>query len=102
MFLAITSSALAGLFASIIKYQIAEELYPAEVAGLNYELYSAEKGFVLKIDGYNEKLPIIADEISASMGRFAEIFKESIFDLIKDKLEKIYYNEVMKPNKLNR
>ncbi|XP_040164052.1 nardilysin-like isoform X2 [Anopheles arabiensis] len=97
-----SSSALAGLFASIIKYQIAEELYPAEVAGLNYELYSAEKGFVLKIDGYNEKLPIIADEISASMGRFAEIFKDSIFDVIKDKLEKMYYNEVMKPNKLNR
>uniref|UniRef100_A0A182KE27 Nardilysin n=1 Tax=Anopheles christyi TaxID=43041 RepID=A0A182KE27_9DIPT len=96
------SSALAGFFASIIKFQIAEELYPAEVAGLNYELYSAEKGLVLKIDGYNEKLPIIADEISATMGRFAEKIKESVFDVIKAKLEKVYYNEVMKPNKLNR
>uniref|UniRef100_A0A182PNV0 Nardilysin n=1 Tax=Anopheles epiroticus TaxID=199890 RepID=A0A182PNV0_9DIPT len=82
--------------------EIAEELYPAEVAGLNYELYSAEKGLVLKIDGYNEKLPIIADEISATMGRFSEIFQESVFDVIKVKLEKAYYNEVMKPNKLNR
>ncbi|XP_049291275.1 nardilysin-like isoform X2 [Anopheles funestus] len=96
------SSALAGFFISMVKFQIAEELYPAEVAGLNYELYPAEKGLVLKIDGYNEKLPIIVDEISATMGRFAEIFRESVFDVIKVKLEKAYYNELMKPNKLNR
>uniref|UniRef100_A0A182QVQ5 Nardilysin n=1 Tax=Anopheles farauti TaxID=69004 RepID=A0A182QVQ5_9DIPT len=96
------SSALAGFFTSMVKFQIAEELYPAEVAGLNYELYSAEKGLVLKIDGYNEKLPIVADEITAKMGRFAEIFSESVFDVIKVKLEKAYYNEIMKPNKLNR
>ncbi|XP_053674496.1 nardilysin-like [Anopheles nili] len=96
------SSALAGFFASMIKFQIAEELYPAEVAGLNYELYSAEKGLLLKIEGYNEKLPIIADEISATMGRFTEILSESVFEVIKVKLEKAYYNELMKPNKLNR
>ncbi|XP_053669119.1 nardilysin-like [Anopheles marshallii] len=96
------SSALAGFFISMVKFQIAEELYPAEVAGLNYELYPAEKGLVLKIDGYNEKLPIIVDEISATMGRFADIFSESVFDIIKVKLEKAYYNELMKPNKLNR
>uniref|UniRef100_A0A182W7X3 Nardilysin n=1 Tax=Anopheles minimus TaxID=112268 RepID=A0A182W7X3_9DIPT len=96
------SSALTGFFISMVKFQIAEELYPAEVAGLNYELYPAEKGLVLKIDGYNEKLPIIVDEISATMGRFADIFSESVFDVIKVKLEKAYYNELMKPNKLNR
>uniref|UniRef100_A0A182M321 Nardilysin n=1 Tax=Anopheles culicifacies TaxID=139723 RepID=A0A182M321_9DIPT len=96
------SSALAGFFISMVKFQIAEELYPAEVAGLNYELYPAEKGLVLKIDGYNEKLPIIVDEISATMGRFADIFSENVFDVIKVKLEKAYYNELMKPNKLNR
>uniref|UniRef100_A0A182NP71 Nardilysin n=1 Tax=Anopheles dirus TaxID=7168 RepID=A0A182NP71_9DIPT len=95
-------SALAGFLTSMVKFQIAEELYPAEVAGLNYELYSAEKGLVLKIDGYSEKLPIVAAEISATMGRFADIFSESVFDVIKVKLEKAYYNEIMKPNKLNR
>uniref|UniRef100_A0A182T8N9 Nardilysin n=1 Tax=Anopheles maculatus TaxID=74869 RepID=A0A182T8N9_9DIPT len=96
------SSALVGFFVSMVKFQLAEELYPAEVAGLNYDLYPAEKGVVLKIDGYNEKLPIIADEISATMGRFAELFSASVFDVIKVKLEKAYFNELMKPNKLNR
>ncbi|XP_035792231.1 nardilysin-like isoform X1 [Anopheles albimanus] len=96
------SSALTGFFASMIKFQIAEDLYPAEVAGLNYELYSAEKGLLLKVDGYNEKLPIIVDEITAAMGRFSEKVNEGVFDVIKVKLEKAYYNELMKPNKLNR
>uniref|UniRef100_A0A182J8M4 Peptidase M16 middle/third domain-containing protein n=1 Tax=Anopheles atroparvus TaxID=41427 RepID=A0A182J8M4_ANOAO len=96
------SSALVGFFASMVKFQIAEELYPAEVAGLNYELYSAEKGLLFKVDGYNEKLPIIVDQITATMGRFTEIFSEKVFDVIKVKLEKAYYNELMKPNKLNR
>ncbi|XP_058053291.1 nardilysin-like isoform X2 [Anopheles bellator] len=96
------SCALTGFFASMVKFQIAEELYPAEVAGLNYELYSAEKGLLLKVDGYNEKLPIIVDEITAAMGRFSETLSDSVFDLIKSKLERVYYNELMKPNKLNR
>ncbi|XP_052871665.1 insulin-degrading enzyme-like, partial [Anopheles cruzii] len=96
------SCALTGFFASMVKFQIAEELYPAEVAGLNYELYSAEKGLLLKVDGYNEKLPIIVDEITAAMGRFSETLSDTVFDLIKSKLERVYYNELMKPNKLNR
>lgn len=96
------SSALTGFFASMVKFQIAEELYPAEVAGLNYELYSAEKGLLFKADGYSEKLPFIVDEITAKLGRFADMFSESVFDVIKAKLEKAYYNELMKPNKLSR
>ncbi|XP_035920019.1 nardilysin-like isoform X2 [Anopheles stephensi] len=96
------SSALAGFFISMVRFQLAEELYPAEVAGLTYELYAAEKGLVLKVEGYNEKLPIVADEISAMMGRFSEMFSESVFDVIKVKLEKAYFNDLMKPNKLNR
>lgn len=102
MFSLFHSSALTGFFASMIKFQIAEDLYPAEVAGLNYELYSAEKGLLLKVDGYNEKLPIIVDEITAAMGRFSEKVNEGVFEVIKVKLEKAYYNELMKPNKLNR
>lgn len=33
----------------MLKFQIAEDLYPATVAGLNYEIYASEKGIILKV-----------------------------------------------------
>ena len=38
-----------ALYAELIKFRLGEELYPATVAGLNYQFYAAEKGVVLKV-----------------------------------------------------
>ncbi|XP_052564795.1 nardilysin isoform X2 [Culex pipiens pallens] len=96
------SATLTSLYSSMLKFQIAEDLYPASVAGLNYEIYAAEKGIVLKVDGYNEKLPIIVDEITKSMQYFDKNMSADVFNVIKKKLAKTYYNEVIKASKLNR
>lgn len=96
------SATLTSLYSSMLKFQIAEDMYPASVAGLNYELYAAEKGIVLKVDGYNEKLPIIVDEITKAMQYFDRNMSADVFNVIKKKLSKTYYNEIIKASKLNR
>ena len=40
---------------------INEAAYPAEVAGLNYNLYAHQGGVTLKLSGFNEKLPLLMD-----------------------------------------
>ncbi|XP_062565638.1 nardilysin isoform X2 [Armigeres subalbatus] len=96
------SATLTSLYTSMLKFKIAEDLYPATVGGLNYEVYAAEKGIVLKVDGYNEKLPIIVDEITRAMRDFKQNINSEVFDVIKKKLAKAYYNEIIKASKLSR
>ena len=54
----------------------------------------------MKIEGYNEKLAIIADEVTKQMKKFEENVNEEVFDAIKKKLAKSYYNEIITPSKL--
>ncbi|XP_058827412.1 nardilysin-like isoform X2 [Topomyia yanbarensis] len=96
------SATLSSLYCSVLKFQIAEELYPASVAGLDYEIYPAEKGIVLKVDGYNQKLPIVVSEITKAMQGFDNNINPDVFEVIKKKLAKSYYNEIIKASKLNR
>lgn len=46
------------MFAIMLTLQLSEEIYPAALAELEYAIHTAERGFVLKINGYNEKLPV--------------------------------------------
>lgn len=34
---------------TLLKYQFVEKLYPATVAGLEYSVYSSDRGIVLKV-----------------------------------------------------
>ncbi|XP_055592600.1 nardilysin-like isoform X2 [Uranotaenia lowii] len=93
---------LASLYTAMLKFQIAEDLYPATVAGLNYEIFASEKGLVLKVDGYNEKLPVVVDVITQAMKNFKNNMNPDVFDVIIKKMTKTYYNEIIKASKLNR
>ncbi|XP_055534870.1 nardilysin isoform X2 [Wyeomyia smithii] len=96
------SATLSSLFTLILKFQIAEDLYPATVAGLVYEVFASEKGINLKVYGYNEKTLIIVYEIAKAMQCFVQKIKPDIFTVMKKELAKSYYNEILKTNKLNR
>ncbi|XP_058457946.1 nardilysin-like isoform X2 [Malaya genurostris] len=96
------SATLSSLYTSMLKFQIAEDLYPASVAGLDYEIYASEKGIVLKVDGYNQKISIVVSEITKAMQRFDKNINPDVFEVIKKKLAKSYYNDIIKASKLNR
>lgn len=42
----------------LLSFQLNEEIYPASIAQLSYKLYASSKNFVIKVDGFNEKLPV--------------------------------------------
>lgn len=46
------------LFVTILKHLLVEELYPATAAELNYAIYTSDKGIVIKVTGFNQKLPV--------------------------------------------
>lgn len=46
------------LFIEILKQLLVEELYPATAAELKHQMYTGQKGIVVKVNGFNEKLPV--------------------------------------------
>lgn len=49
---------MAELFLKLCSIQMSEDTYPALVAQLNYSVELAEKGLIVKVWGYNQKLPV--------------------------------------------
>jgi secreted Zn-dependent insulinase-like peptidase len=47
-----------NLYVKILKQLLVEELYPADVADLCYSIFPGDKGIVLKLRGFNQKLPV--------------------------------------------
>uniref|UniRef100_A0A1I8PFT7 Nardilysin n=1 Tax=Stomoxys calcitrans TaxID=35570 RepID=A0A1I8PFT7_STOCA len=93
---------LCGLYSHLVKYRLAEELYPATVAGLSYSVYAAERGVVLKAYGYNEKLHLVVDYITKCMVSVREHITEEQLEAFKKHLKKNYFNALIKPKALNK
>ncbi|SPP85819.1 nardilysin [Drosophila guanche] len=55
------------LFTYLVEFNIAEQLYPALEAGLTYGLYMGDKGLILRVSGYNQKLPLLVESIMKVM-----------------------------------
>lgn len=83
---------------NLLVIAITEELYPAQNADLNYEFVIGEKGLVLKVSGYNEKLPILVESISKYIENFDERIDQNMFEAVKDLLGKYFYNYIIKPS----
>lgn len=46
------------MFINLLGIQLTEEVYPATAAELNYSISIGDKGIIIKVNGYNEKLPV--------------------------------------------
>lgn len=46
------------LLVNILAHNLAEPTYEAEVAQLDYKLVAGEHGLVVKVKGFNHKLPV--------------------------------------------
>lgn len=97
---------LTALLVHFIKYDLAEILYPATCAGMEYNFYAAEKGVVLKVNGYNEKLHLLVDAITKTMTYLDNDLESELRRMqlvcFKAHQKKIYYNAVIKPKLLNK
>lgn len=52
------SLVLFDLFVNILVHNLAEPAYEADVAQLEYKLVAGEHGLVIKVKGFNHKLPV--------------------------------------------
>lgn len=52
------SLVLFDLFVNILTHNLAEPAYEADVAQLEYKLVAGEHGLVIKVKGFNHKLPV--------------------------------------------
>ncbi|XP_060528404.1 nardilysin-like [Cylas formicarius] len=88
------------MMVNLITIDIAEEIYPATSAGLSYEFSMFERGLVIKIYGFNEKLPMLINVISKYLTSLSEHLTPVMFNALKDKLLKSYHNKLLKPSGL--
>lgn len=50
------SAAMLDLFVCLLNHQLVEDTYSATVAQLSYNIYPSDKGLIMKISGFNDKL----------------------------------------------
>lgn len=93
---------LTSLFSMISKHYMSEKLYPAVVAGLGYQLMSEEKGMLLKLSGYNEKLPVLLDIITKELKNIGDMIEPTVFDTYRNQFKKYCYNNLIDSKFFNK
>ena len=53
---------LTNLYAAVVADQLNAFSYPAQLAGLEFELYDHQRGFTLKISGYTDKQAVLLED----------------------------------------
>jgi nardilysin len=87
-------------FMTLVQIQVTEEVYPAQVAQLSHSIKSSDKGVMVSVWGYNEKLHMLIELIAKHLINFNSNVTEQMFKAVKDKLMKYYYNCLLKPSSL--
>ncbi|MBN3307302.1 NRDC protein, partial [Amia calva] len=88
------------IFVNILAHNLAEPAYEADVAQLEYKLVAGEHGFVIKVKGFNHKLPLLFNLIIDYLADFTAA--PDVFDMIAEQLKKTYFNILIKPEKLGK
>ncbi|KYN03878.1 Nardilysin [Cyphomyrmex costatus] len=96
------NAALMEMYCNVLKLLLIEELYPAIVAGFDYYINVSEKGITIKMNGFNEKLPLLLMTIAKYMTEYSTLVTKDLFEIVKVQQLKTYYNSFIKPGKLAR
>ncbi|XP_063283881.1 nardilysin [Pelobates fuscus] len=88
------------IFVNILAHTLAEPAYEADVAQLEYKLVAGEHGLVIRVKGFNHKLPLLFELIIDHLANFTA--SPDVFDMITEQLKKTYFNILIKPEKLGK
>ncbi|KAK4230885.1 UCH-domain-containing protein [Podospora fimiseda] len=78
------------LVTELIKDALEEYSYDAELAGLEYTVYSDTKGFYMDVSGYNDKLAVLFEQVLVTV-RDLEV-KDDRFAIVKERLVRGFEN----------
>lgn len=59
----ILSVVLFDIFVNILTHNLAEPAYEADVAQLEYKLVAGEHGLIIRVKGFNHKLPVSTSSV---------------------------------------
>ncbi|KAH7024472.1 peptidase M16 inactive domain-containing protein [Microdochium trichocladiopsis] len=68
-----TNEAHANLFAELVTDTLQTYAYAASLAGLHYSVYTGTRGLMIRVSGYNDKLPLLLSRVLAVVLRDLEI-----------------------------
>ncbi|KAK5623448.1 hypothetical protein CRENBAI_014232 [Crenichthys baileyi] len=88
------------LFINILAHNLAELAYEADVAQLEYKLMAGEHGLVIRLKGFNHKLPLLLKLIVDQLTDFST--EPSVFNMFMEQLKKSYFNILIKHDRLGR
>ncbi|XP_057696345.1 nardilysin [Corythoichthys intestinalis] len=88
------------LLVSILAYNLAEPAYEADVAQLEYKLLAGEHGLILRLKGFNHKLPLLLDLLVDHLAGFTSTAE--VFSMFLEQLKKTYFNILIKPDRLGK
>ncbi|XP_056599848.1 nardilysin [Triplophysa dalaica] len=88
------------IFVNILVHNLAEPAYEADVAQLEYKLVPGEHGLVIKVKGFNHKLPLLFNLIVDYLADFSAT--SDVFSMFAEQLKKTYFNILIKPEKLGK
>uniref|UniRef100_A0A8C5FMY5 Nardilysin n=1 Tax=Gadus morhua TaxID=8049 RepID=A0A8C5FMY5_GADMO len=94
------SLVLFDLFVNILAHNLAEPAYQAQVAQLEYKLVAAEHGLLLRLKGFNHKLPLLLELLVDHLADF--IVEEEVFSMFFQQMKKTYFNILINPERLAR
>ncbi|KYN33494.1 Nardilysin [Trachymyrmex septentrionalis] len=86
---------LMDMYCKILKFLLTDQLYPATTVGIDYKIIATEKGFVIKIYGFSEKIPLLLDIIAQHIRVYPTVTKNLFKTLKKHQIE-TYYNTFSK------
>lgn len=93
---------LTSMYSMISKHYMAEKLYSAVVAGLGYQVMSEEKGMLLKLSGYDEKLPILLDIITKELKSVGDQMEPTVYEMYRKQFKKYCYNNLIDSKFFNK
>lgn len=86
------------IFVNILAQNLAEPAYDADVAQLEYKLVAGEHGLVVKVKGFDHKLPLLFKLIISHLANFTST--PDVYNMITEQLKKTYFNILIKHEKL--
>jgi nardilysin len=90
-----------SIYSMCVKNFLSEKLYPATIAGYNYKLHSVDNGLILRLSGFNEKLPLLVDIITKTVSNLINLMDKSVFETFRKELKKNFHNCLIDAGLLN-
>ncbi|RIB06084.1 Metalloenzyme, LuxS/M16 peptidase-like protein [Gigaspora rosea] len=84
------------LYTELVKDNLTEYSYNADLAGLRYDIETQREGILLSIKGYNDKLHILLQDIVHAMKPKFTIYPGR-FEKVKERLQRSYKNTFLDP-----